>query len=311
MAYPQASQDPLFTAPVYREFENFVCERQKRFEFRRHAGKNGLLLSSDPILDTRKFTNAYRILDRVTQYEIANVIDGKFITPLAHAVAIFIFRTLNSIHTYASIHKQLLYNAHASRRKIFERLRTLQASGVPIFGNAYLMPSGHTEGYTKRLDFFEAMLEGLLMSGQLQRMYVENDIRRLYGMFREVKGMGDFLAYQYALDFSYRHSGVDYDSFVVPGVGCVRGMKKTFPGLSVKQFGLVLSEITYRGITGFEPLEVGGKVFPLRGNDIQNCFCEWDKYTRVRDGEGRMKARFDHPARPLDFEVVVPKAWRV
>lgn len=300
----------IFHTPAVEDFRLFAVERMDRYHFRRDITKKFTPRQLDPILDGYKFTNAYRILDRVTQFEIEHVVDGEFANEQSHAAAIFIFRTLNSVETYAAIPAELLYRAFAGRGQIFKHLNEYKSKGNVIFGNAYLMPSGHTEGYTSRLDFFEAMLEQLIASGDLMALYNSSVIEFSFDILRKYKGMGDFLAYQYALDYSYRHKHVDYDSFIVPGVGCVRGMKKVFPGITRKEMPAVLSALTEFGMgPSFRPLEVDGQVFPLRGNDVQNLFCEYDKYTRVLRKEGRMKAHFDHPYRTLP-EPVIPRAWR-
>ena len=56
------------------DFYGFAIRRQERFL----ARVNGTaLVSEDPILDKWKFTNAYRILDRVSQYMAKNIIDDR------------------------------------------------------------------------------------------------------------------------------------------------------------------------------------------------------------------------------------------
>ena len=72
------------------DFYGFAIRRQERFL----ARVNGTaLVSEDPILDKWKFTNAYRILDRVSQYMVKNIIDDKanrFEFPRAHRMGMFL-----------------------------------------------------------------------------------------------------------------------------------------------------------------------------------------------------------------------------
>lgn len=51
----------------------------------------------------------------------------------------------------------------------------------------------------------------------------------VYNQLRDYPLIGDFLAYQYTIDFNYSpYLNFDEDSFVKAGVGAVRGIKKCF-----------------------------------------------------------------------------------
>ena len=56
---------------VYAAYWNFAAERQAVY-FRRLTGAHPI--TTDPILAKFKFTNAYRVLDRTTQYLLREVI---------------------------------------------------------------------------------------------------------------------------------------------------------------------------------------------------------------------------------------------
>src|SRR5271165_4654436 len=58
--------------PVFDAYWHFAAERQSIF-FRRLDGA-AVALTNDPVLQSFKFTNAYRASDRVSQYLIRNVI---------------------------------------------------------------------------------------------------------------------------------------------------------------------------------------------------------------------------------------------
>jgi len=117
------------------------------------------------------------------------------------------------------------------------------------------------------------------------------------------------LAYQFALDFSYNHLMFDYEKFIVPGIGCQRGMRRVWPHLKLIELPSVLKRLTINGIPSFPVLTVDGKEFPLRGNDMQNLFCEYDKYCRVRDDGKSIKNNFSRTLSPLE-QPYIPSAWR-
>ena len=61
----------LKTTVVYDTYWKFAAARQRAF-FRRLSGEP--VLTSDPIIERHRFTNAYRAADRVSQYLIKRVI---------------------------------------------------------------------------------------------------------------------------------------------------------------------------------------------------------------------------------------------
>lgn len=95
------------------DFYGFAIRRQERFLARVNGSA---LVSEDPILDKWKFTNAYRILDRVSQYMVKNIIDdraNRFEFPRAHRMGMFLFRLFNSIETWESL-PEYKYDAYLS-----------------------------------------------------------------------------------------------------------------------------------------------------------------------------------------------------
>ena len=63
---------PAKTTAVYDSYWRFAAERQRVF-YRRVLGEQWPW-TDNPVLETFKFTNAYRASDRVSQYMIRNVI---------------------------------------------------------------------------------------------------------------------------------------------------------------------------------------------------------------------------------------------
>ena len=58
---------PPHPGPGFDVYWAFAAERQKIYR-RRLDGRTGAELTSDPVLSTHRFTNAYRASDRVSQY---------------------------------------------------------------------------------------------------------------------------------------------------------------------------------------------------------------------------------------------------
>ena len=118
-----------------------------------------------------------------------------------------------------------------------------------------------------------------------QKIANAKSLEEVYLILRSFPSMGNFLAFQFAIDLNYSEivnfSEMDY---VVAGPGARSGIRKAFPergGLTDEE---LIREVTQaadrefrdRGLT-FRNL--WGRQLQLI--DCQNLFCEIDKYTRV------------------------------
>jgi hypothetical protein len=128
---------------------------------------------------------------------------------------------------------------------------------------------------------------------------------------------------QHLTDLNYS-SVINFDEndFIVPGPGCLRGIQKCFglPQVSVEEAQAVIynfvdeQEAYFEGL-GHKPVTLFGR--KLHAIDIQNCFCETDKYARVAHPEfngpkknERIKQKFEATGRPLPAPFFPPK-WNL
>lgn len=289
------------------DFYGFAIARQERFLARLNGTE---IADKHHILDVWKFTNCYRILDRVSQYQLKNIIDcpEMFGNVQNYTAGIYLFRMFNSIETWERMPYK--FDAFAHLYEINEWAEEQRLSGKVLYGNAYLMTAPWSFGYNTRTDLFIGTLQNMEERGDLHKAYTSTDMRTIYAAFRSSEGFGDFLAYQFALDFSYMSRNVDYEKFVVPGIGCQRGMRRVWSQLKYDYMPSILKRIAIDGIPAFPDLVVDGRTYRLRGSDIQSLFCEYDKYCLVRDENRRLKNKFNRHHVKLPA-VYIPEAWRV
>jgi hypothetical protein len=113
------------------------------------------------------------------------------------------------------------------------------------------------------------------------------------------RDMGSFMAAQVIADLKYAGSGspmeqaADWATWAAPGPGSLRGLNRMLgraPDAPWKvedwktQFDLLQSVM--------RPLILARGMRFITGQDLQNCLCEFDKYERVRLGEGRPRSRY-------------------
>ena len=282
-----------------------------------------LPLSSDQIdlsLSAKKYTNCYRFLDKTSQY-LLNIIlkfqQENTIDPLKQAVTLYLFKLFNSIATWERLQTALpalpalpeqlktdMANTHINASvhvntlitAVYDWAQEETRQNHKLFNDAYML--GMPTGYGTWLNMYFASLQGLVERGDLLRVRLEPHLlERNYYIFRRYDGFGPFLSYQFALDFSYFATTADaptaYDTFIVPGPGCQKGMRYVFPHLKPAQMSAVLQAMTKVGLhtVGFPRLNG----LRLRGNDVQNLFCE---YSKLRSGRGRAFEPVAHGSLP-------------
>ena len=249
-----------------------------------------------------KFTNIFRFLDRVSQGAVA-ISNATNIEPADHAAAIYLFRLFNNLDTWERFPYK--YNATQHLADIQPWIDSETANGRSVYGRAYLLSSA----FPYRI--YIEILQDLIESGVYATLLDSESLAEKYDALQAYKGFGEFLAYQFALDFSYYKVNVeDYDSFVIPGVGAVRGASRIFDGLSKRKLGFVMSAIAHEWKADFKFFG-----WNIKGNDIQNIFCEFDKYARIElpdlpstKGQKRVNTR-QYKVTKVPYDIYFPKSF--
>lgn len=312
---------PPTATVVFDTYWRFAAERQEIL-FRRVSGESAPW-TTDPILTTYKFTNAYRAADRVSQYLIQQVIYGGNYDGRDTVFRVLLFKLFNKTDTW-----ELLEESHGEL--VIQRFdvdcfdRTLNAAlkaGLTIYSAAYIMPSGPADVRRARKHrmHLELMLR-MVRDGMPERLLATRTMSKAYELLRELPGIGPFLAYQFVTDLNYsNHLHFSEMEFVVPGPGARDGMRKCFKDLGDYSEADAIrwvadrqgKEFTARGLT-FRSL--WGR--PLQLIDCQNLFCEVDKYARVRhpeisgySGRTRIKQKFSPNRAPI--QLWFPPKWGI
>ena len=291
-----------------------VYDTYWRFAHERHAVLTRRLAGApapwteDPIIAAHKFTNAFRAADRTSQYLINEVIyhAQRSDTVEETVFRILLFKIFNKAETWEMLeHAVGPPEWKTFRAERYEHaLGAARRAGASIYSAAYIMPSakeafGASEKHVNHLRLIErVMREGL--PAQLAR---SRTMAEAYGRLREVPSFGRFLAYQLVTDVNYS-TVTDFSEgeFVVAGPGARDGVKKCFPGSAPGEAEAII-EATWERQS--EDSEAAGAQAPtLEGRrlqliDIQNLYCETDKYARVahpqvrgRSGRTQIKQKF-------------------
>jgi alpha-glutamyl/putrescinyl thymine pyrophosphorylase clade 1 len=281
---------------AFTSYWRFIHERLKIY-LARLAGKPAPW-TEDSVLDGHRFTNTFRVLDRESQacVRIAN----SCLSMVSAEQALFrilLFKIFNLGSTWDLLCNQLGEEPQLSNwdpTRYADILCTARTRGKKIFSAAYILwadnsptapkgPGSKTRMWLGTLDqIMQADLAGKILKGDT----LEEAVRLL----SDYPGIEDFIAQQYATDFSYTNwfCPADADSFILPGPGSIDGIAKCFNRrYTVGECSDIIRlmrdsahELSMQ-VTGCPPPTLPGIDRPMDLIDFQSGFCEVDKYSRV------------------------------
>ncbi len=307
---------------VYDTYWRFAAERQAIF-FRRVAGESAPW-TDDPILQTYKFTNAYRASDRVSQYLIRNVIygEGRCRSLKETFFRIMLFKFFNKIETWELLETELkvITFADYSFNRYDSVLERAMIEGKRIYSAAYIMPSGGTLGHKRKHRNHLTLIERMMRDDLPSKLADSVSMKEAFSLIRSYPTIGDFLAYQYVTDVNYSSvTNFTEMEFVVPGPGAIDGIRKCFTDTGGMSDPDIIRMTTNRQEEEFERLGLNFQSLwgrPLQLIDCQNLFCEVDKYSRVAHpdingatGRTRIKQKFSPTRMPVDY--YYPPKWNI
>jgi alpha-glutamyl/putrescinyl thymine pyrophosphorylase clade 1 len=245
-------------------------------------------LTNDGILASYRFCNVRREDDKVTRWiakfwRNPNAEDGWL--PHAMIVARFINwpETLEAIgypEPWPVRKNQIREQLHAIKGKVFTGAYIVSTNGVKMNKIDYVC---QTFDRTAR--------------ATLQPKYSQS-LKSYHAQLMTFNGLGSFMAAQVIADLKYapvlRHSP-DWNSWAAPGPGSLRGLNRV-RGFDLKrhwradEFSNEL--LLLRIQLGLEVKNAGYLLRDLQ--NLQNCLCEFDKYERVRNGEGKPRATYHY-----------------
>jgi alpha-glutamyl/putrescinyl thymine pyrophosphorylase clade 1 len=275
------------TSRVFDTYWRFAVERQKIFfgRLRGHATP-----TTDPILQTFKFTNAYRASDRVSQYLIKNVAYKGDQTPQELFFRIMLFKVFNKIETWEFLETELGELTWGKPRldRMSKLLNHSLEHGTRIYSAAYIMPSGGGR-YPRKHDAHLYLLEKLMTEDVPNRIAHMATMSEAFDLLKSFPMLGDFLAYQFVTDLNYSTlSNFSEKEFVVAGPGAKDGIRKCFPDLPIALANEAIKAVCLAQEAEFDRRDLHFPTLwgrPLQLIDCQNLFCEVDKYARVAHPE--------------------------
>jgi len=321
--YFYSKLSPAKPTKVFDSYWRFASERQNVF-FKRYS-RCSWPWTNDPVIKKYKFTNVYRIIDRVSQYLVKEVIYNKRFSSECSEVffRIILFKLFNKIETWEKLLAELGEISYDSFKvSIYDKiLLKLLDKGQAIYSGAYIMPSGKNFfGYEKKHKNHLLLLKKMMQENLPKKIEQSNIMQRGFELLKSYPSIGDFLAYQYIIDINYSNiTNYSESEFVIPGPGAKSGIRKCFTDLGGLSEVEIIKLMMDRQDIEFERLElkferIGNR--PLQLIDCQNIFCETDKYARMMHPEikgtsDRMRIKQVFVSHGDPEKLYLPPKWKL
>jgi len=293
-----------FSPTALRDFWTFVGERQSIWDRRIRRGLPPPW-THDTILATNRFTNVYRELDPGTRYVLTEILEVDAPKP-DRVFNTMVYRLIGRAETHRALGFMRLCNFDPSE---FEsRLKYIRARQEPVFTAAYMVSGYRFMGSHDKIvnvsRLFARLHSGF--DGFYEDLARSRNLAEAFGFVRDQEGFGSFLAYQVLVDLTYgtrRDAGgvlsLSPARWAIAGPGARKGIRI----LTIDAFAPELEVMTWlqshqreefsRNSVDFRFLEdEDGNTIEISLPNIQNCLCEFYKYSKIRDGTGRARRRF-------------------
>jgi hypothetical protein len=242
--------------------------------------------TQDPILQRYRFCNVYRELDTVTKW-IADYWRVKYKHRPDGWFAMVVARLINWPATLE------MFNPIPWRAEDFTEVINLsRMHSAKTYGSAYIVSTNGAK-QDKAEYLANEILTPIWEARDRLRWHADNTLEEWYAELRAFRGMGSFIAAQVIADYKFMlaKEPSDFWTFCAPGPGSKRGMNRVMErdvNAPMREKDFVFS--IQRRQEELYPLL---KDMPRISNqDLQNCLCEFDKYERVRLGEGRPRCTY-------------------
>ena len=266
-------------------YRSFVFYRHMIWESRQAGFPQPWAPEAYTILNSKKFTNVYRVLDHGSQY-VVEMLQEPGLEPRDALARAILYRFTNRPETWD--HLKDVYGrwplADDMNGDLVQALH--ETPGGQIFSGAYIiMPTPGKEG--DKVVGAVALTRRLTARGTseyaVDAVAGATSAARAYEALRGHFGMGDFMSMQILTDWGYYWPEYDENEFVVAGPGAVRGVAHLFPDGTKHNAADV---IRWTRDSWYEDLACPSLALPGGGHrapslmDIQNTFCEFSKYVR-------------------------------
>lgn len=287
-------------------FWRFITERQQVW-YRRVVEGRPSPWTDDQILQEYRFTNVYRELDPGTQYVIQNILEEDA-TRQDKILNVMLYRLIGRLETHDFLGFQSLdkFDAGTFEEQLKHRRDDL---GETVFTGAYMVSGYNQMGSSDKVENVAALFGEITDEPRsFDDILNADSLEEAYNIIRSRPGFGDFLSYQVLVDLLYPVDYYDGESVLpfspndwsAPGPGAQKGLNELvqdfndFKRLDVMRWLRQNQQQEFNRLNlDFPFLETqDGSRLELSLANIQNCLCEFYKYHKILNSNGRARRCF-------------------
>lgn len=285
---------------------DFMIKRE-HLRLVKEAGRSPWPWSDDDILNTYKFTNVKRAHDKTTRLLVEEFyVPGLNDAPEIALLNCAMFRYFGTIEFARAVGWQEDFYPEHIKRVAKDRL----AAGARVFTGAYVITNQGIKA-PKQDVVVDIFLKGIWENSSLLAQNAKDrKWRNVARQMQTIKGFGGtgFMTKEVLLDtmFTSFWPGpvLDRDDWCPAGPGARRGINRLLGRdlkVSMKEEGALYY---MREIFALRESFWPNDWVKLELHDIQFQLCEFDKYERVRLGQGRPRSKY-HPVKPVKEEFTI------
>lgn len=312
MVHPMAkTKKPKFKfrASQLKMFWYWMRERHAIY-LKRFKEKEPHPWTKDKILTEYKFTNVYRQLDRVSlawQDRYVHLLNrGKKLKNSDILFHCIMFRLFNLPETYDALFYGITGRKDWNLKKAIKILEQRRDEDhEQIFTGAYIVSNGNrTESkiqvICEAVDY--AYKRKIRLANKIKR---KKSMEKAVEILQCIPTVGSFVAYEIACDLRFTkvlNNARDVLAWANPGPGAKRGIRRLLYGSAEKKGGKPIDwNSAMRELLTMVPkdlqkhLDMTKEGVPFEMREIEHSLCEFDKYMRVKNGEGKPRSRYRPP----------------
>ena len=192
-------------------------------------------------------------------------------------------------------------------------------NNIKIYNDAYISCATKAFGYDRKHDNHLALLNKMFIIDKVQDKILKcTNMEQAFKIIKSYPLIGNFMAYQLITDINYSNV-VDWkeDEFTVAGPGSLRGIKKCFIDKGNLSNEDIIRYMYNHQEEEFKRLNLDFKMIgnrKLQLIDIQNIFCELDKYCREKVPSlksNRTKIKKKYIPKQTKIEYIYPPKWNI
>lgn len=274
--------------PGYESLFKFMEERHSIY-LKRAAGLTKPW-TKDPILQSYKFCNVYRNLDTVTMW-----IHENWLQPNQDDPDLWFAMTVARFINWPETLEELGYPVPWNPKKFLSTLQRRKDAKLKVYSGAYMVRS---DPCSKDLYLANNVLTPLWKDRNKLRPKPAQYLKVWHDLLVPYYGMGGFMVAQIIADYKYAdpfRNAPDWYTFAASGPGSRRGLNrvlgrdKNSPWKEDSWYSELINLKSWL-VKRWNP---HGLPLPaIHTQDVQGCLCEFDKYERVRLGEGTPRSLY-------------------